>query len=279
VPAAADSWQENTLEILNELPSGLAMNARRLCIIGLLLTLVVFEAPAVRAVTGEASPAGGWAARPIVMVLDGQGDLCTGTALAADLVLTAAHCVQRPARYMIKVYQTGHIVPVQTVARHPGFNPVAYAASRATADLALLKLSAPIFDLVNTATLAPSRRVRAGETLTIAGFGVTAAGTSRGLGIPRMAKLVVTGSPGSLQIRLFDPLANNQRAGLGACTGDSGGPAFEGERASLVAVVSWTTAPKDEEGCGGLTGLTPILTYRTWIIETAKQMKSSVKMD
>jgi hypothetical protein len=134
-------------------------------------------------------------------------------------------------------------------------------------------------DLVATAALAAPRRVRAGEELTIAGFGVTAAGTSRGLGIPRMAKLVVTGNPGSLQIRLFDIAAKDERPALGACTGDSGGPAFEGEQASLIGVVSWTTAPRDEEGCGGLTGLTPLLNYRAWILETAKTLNSSVKTE
>ena len=63
------------------------------------------------------------------------------------------------------------------------------------------------------AKLAPARRVAVGEPLTIAGFGVTADGTARGLGIPRMATLSVTGQPGSLQIRLFDPVTHNQRIG------------------------------------------------------------------
>ena len=76
---------------------------------------------------------------------------------------------------------------------------------------------------------APPRRVAVGETLTIAGFGVTMAGTARGLGMPRKAKLTVTGKPGSLQIRLYDPATRNVRAGLGACTGDSGAPAFDGD--------------------------------------------------
>ena len=44
-----------------------------------------------------------------------------------------------------------------------------------------------------------------------------------------MATLAVTGKPGSLQIRLFDPATRNKRPGLGGCTGDSGAPAFESE--------------------------------------------------
>jgi secreted trypsin-like serine protease len=230
------------------------------------------------AINGNAPPASGFAARPLVMVVDTRGDLCTGTALAPDLVLTAAHCVTGKLAYTVKTFQGGPSVAVRSVAVHPQFNPASYAASRATADVALLKLAGPLAKLVLPAKLAPARNVAVGETLTIAGFGVTAAGTDRGLGLPRMAKLAVTGKPGSLQIRLFDLATRNQRAGLGACTGDSGGPLFDGESGQgvgqVIGVVSWTTAPNDEEGCGGLTGVTPLLLYRNWIVETARRLGS-----
>jgi secreted trypsin-like serine protease len=205
--------------------------------------------------------------------------LCTGTALARDLVLTAAHCVTRAIQYEVKAYQNGQSIGVASIARHPQFNFASYAASRATADVALLKLAAPLPDIVTPANLAPPRRVAPGETLTVAGFGVSAGGSARGLGAPRMAKLTVTGKPGSLQIRLYDGAARNQRAGLGGCTGDSGAPAFDGAKADVgqvIGVVSWSTGPADTEGCGGLTGVTPLLRYRDWIIDTAAKFNSPV---
>jgi secreted trypsin-like serine protease len=229
------------------------------------------------AITGNAPPASGFAARPIVMVVDPRGDLCTGTALTRDLVLTAAHCVTAKRDYAVKTFQTGQTISVRAVARHPRFDLASYAASRATADLALLKLSAPLQDIVMPATLAPARRVAVGETLTVAGFGVTAAGTARGLGLPRMATLTVTGKPGGLQIRLHDVATRNRRIGLGACTGDSGAPAFEPASAAVIGVVSWSTAPNDEEGCGGLTGVTPLLLYRAWIVDTARKFNSPIE--
>ena len=198
------------------------------------------------AITGKAPPASGAAARAIVMLIDSDEDLCTATALSRDVLLTAAHCVIGERRRRVKVYQTGEHMTVRAIARHPRFDMKAYAAARATA------------------VLAPARRVAVGETLTIAGFGVTTAFTPNGLGIPREAKLAVTGQPGALQIRLFDPETRNARSGLGACTGDSGAPAFDAD-GRLIGIVSWSTAPDNEDGCGGLTGLTPMLMYRSWI--------------
>ena len=229
-----------------------------------------------RAVTGSAPPAAGLAARAIVMLVDEREDLCTATALGPDLLLTAAHCVAGPLKRAVKIYQTGQTIAVTRVAQHPRFNLENYLASRATADVALVKLAAPLPDIIAPVTLAEPRRVAVGETLTIAGFGVTKNATPLGLGIPREARLTVTGKPGSLQIRLVDPATLNKRPGLGGCTGDSGAPAFETDTAGalrVIGVVSWSTAPNDEDGCGGLTGLTPLLLYRDWIFETAKTLR------
>jgi hypothetical protein len=241
------------------------------------LTVALFGVPAL-AVTGHAPPASGWAARAIVMLVDPRGDLCTGTALTRELVLTAAHCVARKERYEVKPYQTGGPIPVRSIAVHPRFDLESYAASRATADVALVKLAAPLPDVIVPAALAAPRRVKVGERLTIAGFGTVADHSADGLGIPRMARLTVTGQPGSLQIRLVDPKTRDQNPGLGACTGDSGAPAYDGEgpqkSGQVIAVVSWTTAANDEEGCGGLTGLTPLLLYRAWIVDTARKFNS-----
>jgi secreted trypsin-like serine protease len=209
-----------------------------------------------------------------VMIIDARGDLCTGTALARDLVLTAAHCVTLPIPQRVRIFQTGETIPVRSVARHPKFSMASYAANRATADVALVKLATPLPAIVVPAGLAAARRVADGEVMTIAGFGVTKAGTARGLGVPRQAQLVVTGKPGSLQVRLVDAQAQNKRAGLGGCTGDSGAPVYDGVGPLVIGVVSWSTAAQDEEGCGGLTGVTPLLIYRSWILETARKLGS-----
>jgi len=40
--------------------------------------------------------------------------------------------------------------------------------------------------------------------------------------------------------------------------------------------VSWSTAPNDEGGCGGLTGVTPLLLYRDWIVQMARKFDSAL---
>src|SRR5262249_40808959 len=105
------------------------------------------------------------------------------------------------------------------------------------------------------------------------GFGMTTIGSSAITGIGHMAKLQVTGRPGSLQIRMVDPKTRGERFGLGACTGDSGGPVFRevDGQLRLLGVISWSTGPADESGCGGMTGATPLTLYRPWILEQARK--------
>jgi hypothetical protein len=42
----------------------------------------------------------------------------------------------------------------------------------------------------------------------------------------------------------------------------------------LYGVVSWSTGPNFEDGCGGVTGVTPMELYRQWIEEQARRMGS-----
>jgi secreted trypsin-like serine protease len=215
------------------------------------------------------------AGRHIVMITGSRGNVCTGTALARDLVLTAAHCVAPPAAYRVLI-DTPPGIAIHSIAVHPRYNAQDYASGRVTADVALIKLDAPLPAEIAPAMLAANKRVAPGDRLVIAGFGVTMARSDNGVGVARAAALVATGKPGNLQIRLVDPATRDARTGLGACTGDSGGPAFieNAGTYAVIGVVSWSTGPGGSEGCGGLTGVTPLALYRGWIVETAKRMDS-----
>src|SRR5262249_32638066 len=145
----------------------------------------------------------------------------------------------------------------------------------ATADVALIKVAEPLPARVSAARIAGgSETVAVGDSLVVVGYGVTVRGDGRTGGTARAASLVVTGRPGSLQIRLFDPVGKGLSPGLGACAGDSGAPAFRASDAGsvILGIVSWSTGANLTTGCGGLTGVTPLARYRGWIVDTARTL-------
>jgi secreted trypsin-like serine protease len=228
------------------------------------------------AIVGGAPPAASGIARSIVTIVGSRGNFCSGALIAPRVVLTVGHCVQPGAEYRIVEYDRDRkpqLKTVQRVAIHPGFNIQAILAHRATADVALLELDAPARDGAVAAFGVPQLPLGPGNAFSIAGIGVTIRGDGKSGGVARSAPLVATGKPGTLQIRLMDPATQGTKIGLGACTGDSGGPVFEEQSggAVIIGVISWSTAPNGAEGCGGLTGVTPLTLYRDWIATTARQ--------
>jgi secreted trypsin-like serine protease len=222
---------------------------------------------------GGAAPAASGVGRSIVIIAGARGNVCTGTALARDLVLTAAHCVTPASTYTVFPAKGAAPIATRGISVHPRYEPQSYANSRATADVALIRLATALPAGIVAAELnRAASPVAVGEQFVIAGFGTTAPSSDAGLGVPRTATLVVTGQPGVLQIRLYDPATKGERPGLGACTGDSGGPAFRDGR--VAGVVSWSTGPKLTIGCGGLTGVTPLVRYRDWLVQAAGKLGS-----
>jgi secreted trypsin-like serine protease len=229
---------------------------------------------------GGAQPAISGAGQSVVMLDGSGGTVCTATAIGRDLLLTAAHCVQPGSQYKFldnPASREAKLKDVARIERHPQFDLKRLFAHLATADVALIKLAEPLPARIPIALLGgENESVAVNDAFVVAGYGVTARGAEKLDGVVRAATLVATGQPGALQIRLFDPKTKGDAPGLGACTGDSGAPAFREENGSLaiVGVVSWSTGPKLTAGCGGLTGITPIALYRSWIIATARALAS-----
>ena len=232
-----------------------------------LICLLMSCWPAAAMVGGATAPPDS-IARALVLIVGSRGNFCTGAALAPDLVLTAAHCVLPGADYKIVEYERGQpqLRDVTRVTAHPKFSLQTLLAHRATADVALLKVATPLS--VTPAPLGAAPTVAPGDTFLVAGLGVATRGDGKSGGTARAASLIATGRPGNLQIRLVDAATKGEKEGLGACTGDSGAPVFA--NGGIVGVVSWSTGPRNAAGCGGLTGVTPLALYRSWVTDSAK---------
>jgi Trypsin len=239
-------------------------------------SLVVSLSPT-NAMVGGAPPAGDDTGRAVVMLTGSRGTFCSGVALARDLVLTAGHCVLPGADYKLLQFDAARrpmLGDIAAIARHPEFDAKAALRHRVTADVALLKLAAASVVPAPLARAGPG--IAIGELFVVAGYGLSIRGDGATGGIVRAATLAAVGQPGNLQIRLADPRTKGERPGLGACTGDSGAPVFRDIAGTLavIGVVSWSTGPAMSEGCGGLTGVTPLARYRAWIEEQAGGMGS-----
>jgi hypothetical protein len=241
-------------------------------------TAVMLTHPALAMVGGGGAPSPA-VANAVVTIVGSRGSSCTGTLIARDIILTAAHCIAPGVTTKMVDYksQPPRLLDIKSVAVHPQFNPQSVLAHRATADIGLLQLAAPL-------AVQPFRiggalmPINVGQRLTVVGMGVAIVGDGRSGGVARAASLAVTGQPGTLQIRLVDPATHNARTGLGACTGDSGAPAMldSSSGAIIVGVVSWSTGPNNASGCGGLTGVTPLALYRDWILTTARSWGAGI---
>jgi len=223
---------------------------------------------------GGAPPAEQAIARHVVLII-GEHSLCTGVAIAPDLVLTAAHCVLTNGKYRL-VSLDGRRPAVREVASvvpHPQFSPAADAP-----DLALVKLAAtPGPKLVPAAF--SDRRVppSVGDRFIVAGFGVAVQGDRKTAGRLRAATLVATQRPNAQQVSLVDPRKLGESAGLGVCNGDSGGPVFDEQDRALVGIVSWSSRTDGEPVCGFVSGVIPLARYRYWILETAAKLGSPLE--
>jgi hypothetical protein len=221
------------------------------------------------------------AAGSVLTIVGSRGNFCTGTLIAPDVVISAAHCTLPGATYKIVEYDDKRqpiLRDVKRVALHPQFSAENILGHRASADVSLLQLSKPMTAPAPALLGTPHHPLASGNVFKVSGVGVTIRGDGRSGGMVHTAPLVATGQPGTLQIRLVDPATNNDSPGLGACTGDSGAPVFEAqnEREVVIGVVSWSTGPKNTAGCGGLTGVTPLTLYRDWILQTSRNWGANI---
>jgi hypothetical protein len=243
----------------------------------------MLPAPAAAVINGVTTRDPNGARSFVVRIESTEGEICSGTLIAPDLVLSAAHCVMRPAGYTVISVDRGfrqHRTPVITATMHPDFVPGTTPEEQPGVDLALLKLERPLG--ADYVPLDPrgAAAIDTGAPVDIAGFGVVAENRRGSARVLRLAHLV---SIGSLQVAnrvtvVTDRQRMAETSGAGACLGDSGGPILAGGPGGyrIVGVVSWSSGALQQgarrTACGGFTAVTPVAEHAGWISARAAEL-------
>lgn len=215
--------------------------------------------PAMAVVGGREAPEAGSSG---VMVLSSDGGVCTGIVVARDAVLTAAHCVAGRGEHRVHFRdEAGGPVLLELAARapHPGYDAGAIAGRRRSIDLALVRTATPLPPRFVAAGLSEAMP-RAGETMTLSGYGVARAGEARSTGTFRSVDLPVVEPYGQSRILVWLKSANGR---AGACQGDSGGPVGAAGGGQVLAVAAWIGG-----ACGGVSQGVLVGPQRAWIDRT-----------
>lgn len=184
----------------------------------------------------------------VVAVVVGGGGLCTGTLVAPDIVITAAHCVSPTvsglgsqeavtANTQVVFDGTdifkggGTVVGARETIAHPAFTRPGQP------DIGIIRLDQKMDREFTPINLDPSA-APVGISVTIVGYGINDSGQS-GTGFFLEGNTSVGCAQYGVDDKLF--LCFNQEAGNGKCNGDSGGPSFGavGGTNALVGITSF----------------------------------------
>jgi hypothetical protein len=238
--------------------------SRRICLVALALSALLRAEPA-SAIVGMASPEAALSSS-VVMVLQREGStagFCTGIVLAPNVVLTAAHCVPKGAD--LRIHYPGDpanpvMIAVTGVARHPDFHADAITARERSIDLAMVHLRTSLPDTFKPATLAKAGGAKLGARFVVTGYGVGKEGEAATSGTLRSAVLTTRAPLSNVLLWSEDPA----KGGLGACTGDSGGPVRAEGSDAVSAMMLWSAGPEGHQ-CGDLTQSLWLAPHRAWI--------------
>lgn len=233
----------------------------------LALGLVALTASHARAIVGGAQPDESAAAH-VVMLLkaDERGSaFCTANVIARDVLLTAAHCVDKPEK--LRIYWPGGdlLQEVRQVVTHPQFRPNAPKTRELSIDLAMVRANVPLPARFIPIPIDWDARIEANTRFLVAGYGLTHEGDPRAVGKLHAAILTVREPLSRILIWAVDP----SKKGLGACTGDSGGPFLSNSGKTLAGITVWSQGA-GKSLCGELTQALRLGPQRDFIEKTLR---------
>lgn len=192
---------------------------------------------------------------------------CTGTLIAPDIVLTAAHCVEADGGGYIGdtegTFETnGTVYRTTKITVHPNYNPNDFGAGY---DISIMKLERAAEGVVphDINRMAPA----VGQTLTLVGFGETGTSTSGSNGDFGNKTVGQTDIDAVTETHIawnFDSHDESNTA-----PGDSGGPAFLEVNGKLVVAGITSGGDGDPHSLGDYSFDTRVDTLASWIDQVA----------
>ncbi|XP_054089200.1 trypsin-like [Zeugodacus cucurbitae] len=205
------------------------------------------------------------------------GHFCGGSLIAADIVVTAAHCLQSFKASSIRVRagatnnkKDGVIIKVAAAKYHPGYNP-----STIENDVGILKLATPIEEsesvgYIELAETTPST----GTPAVVTGWGTKCFSyclipptTLQAVELEIVQRADCASSAYKYGDKIKESMVCAYALKKDSCQGDSGGPLVaEGK---LVGIVSWGYACA-KKGYPGV--YSDVATLRGWILQAITEI-------
>lgn len=200
--------------------------------------------------------------------------LCTGTLISENLVLTAAHCLYWASKNNVRIgfsldvkdqLDSETMFEVSEIYLHPDYN-----SSSEANDIALMALvqKAPKpykpVGILNT-----KYKLEVGMPMLLAGYGVIDDAT--GKETEALRKVTV---PMAKILEMI--IVTDQTKNMGACNGDSGGPAYL-EKDGLLYVYGVTRGPHEQAvDCHHFGEYTYASKFEKFIMDGAKKLKTQL---
>ncbi|MNJ92837.1 Trypsin [compost metagenome] len=208
---------------------------------------------------------------------DAGGQLCTGTLIAENIVITAAHCIGFSTEDMYIIFDTvitskSPRRKVDTVEVSPYWTSRRYE-DKDRGDLAIIRfLGSRPQGYKPARFLSGPENVANGVETVVAGYGYNNAAAESGAGTLRQTSVVIADTLFSTTEVLID-----QTTGKGSCHGDSGGPAFlEIKGEFFLWGVTARGVGDVNHLCNTYSAFTNLAAHKNWVNRMLKRLSKPI---